>query len=96
MHKLEFAADLTPNGEGGFIVSFADVPEALNEGADRAQALADARDALAVALLGRILDGEPLPKPAPARGRALVAPPARRRRQDRSYHSLARIRDHQV
>ena len=72
-----YRASLTPNGEGGFVVAFADVPEALSEGASRAEALANAEDALAVALLGRMADGAKLPAPA-VRGRGLapVALPA--------------------
>lgn len=66
-----YRARLTPNGEGGFIAAFPDVPEALSEGATRVEALANAEDALAVALLGRMEDGAALLAPT-ARGRGLV------------------------
>lgn len=70
-------ARLARNGEGGFVVTFPDVPEAVTEGATRGEALANAEDALAVALLGRMADGADMPS-ARARGRSLVrvAPPA--------------------
>ena len=49
------------NGEGGYIALFPDVPEALTEGASRAEALDNAADALEVALLGRMKDGDLIP-----------------------------------
>jgi antitoxin HicB len=56
-----YPAKLSANGEGGFIVTFADVGEALTEGASREEALANATEALEVALLGRMKDGEEVP-----------------------------------
>lgn len=58
-----FEAKLASNGDGGFVVRFASVPEAITEGATRAQALANASDALEVALFGRMKDGDDLPSP---------------------------------
>ena len=64
-----FNPDLQPNGQGGFIVTFGAVPEAITEGATREEALANAVDALEVALLGYAIDGKPVPlsppRPAP-------------------------------
>jgi antitoxin HicB len=68
---MVFRAKLVSNGEGGFVVTFPDVPEAITEGATRAEALRNAEDALAVALLGRMADDVALPAPA-AQGRGLV------------------------
>lgn len=56
-----YTAALSDNGQGGWIVRFQNVPEALTEGASREEALANAVDALEVALLGRMKDGEELP-----------------------------------
>ena len=59
---MEYRCKLEPNGAGGFIAQFHDVPDALTEGVTREDALANAADALEVALLGRMKDGDVLPK----------------------------------
>jgi len=59
---VEYRCKLEPNGAGGFIAQFHDVPDALTEGVTREDALANAADALEVALLGRMKDGDALPK----------------------------------
>ncbi len=62
--------------EGGFNVSFPDVPEALTCGDDRTEALEMAEDALVVALCAYVDNGEDIPSPGPAEdGQALVAVP---------------------
>lgn len=52
---------LDDNGEGGWIASFRDVPEALTEGHSLDDVSANAVDALETALLGRMKDGTDLP-----------------------------------
>ncbi|MYI82178.1 MAG: type II toxin-antitoxin system HicB family antitoxin [Chloroflexi bacterium] len=47
-----YYCDLTPDGDGGLVATFPDVPEAITGGADRAEALAMAGDALVTALAG--------------------------------------------
>jgi len=69
-----FNAKFIQEPDGGFLVSFPDVPEAITQGDDRADARASAADALAVALRGRLADGRPLPE-AKAKGKDLVAIP---------------------
>ena len=67
---------LTPEDEGGFFVSFPDVPEALTGGDNRAEALAMAEDALAAALGMYVKEREDIPVPSIAvAGQALVAVP---------------------
>lgn len=56
---------LEPNGNGGYVVLFPDVPDALTEGETPEDALANAADALEVALLGRMKDGDDIPAAAP-------------------------------
>lgn len=52
MKTYAYAAEFEPTErEGGFVVSFPDVPEAITEGDDMADALVQASDALGVALL---------------------------------------------
>ncbi|MGO7370082.1 type II toxin-antitoxin system HicB family antitoxin [Rhizobium ruizarguesonis] len=50
----------------GFTVTFPDVPEAITEGDDMAQARTMAAEALGVALLTYLEMGRPLPAPAAA------------------------------
>lgn len=57
-----FYANLTDDPDGGFIVTFPDVSEAITGGETRREALEMASDALTVALLGRLQDGCALPK----------------------------------
>lgn len=65
---------LTPEDEGGFSVSFPDVPAALTCGDNRAEALEMAEDALAVALGAYVDNGEDVPAPsAPSPGQEMVA-----------------------
>ncbi len=68
---MRYAVRLSGNGQGGFIARFPDVPEAVTEGADRSEALANAAEALEVALLLRMRDGEDLPEPKSA-GRTMI------------------------
>lgn len=49
--------------EAGFLVTFPDVPEAITGGKDRHEAMANAQDALEVALLTYVMDGRELPVP---------------------------------
>lgn len=65
--------------EDGIVVTFPDLPEAITGGADEAEAVANAVDALEVTLLTYAQDGKPLPEPrqAPAAaGERVVAPSA--------------------
>jgi antitoxin HicB len=57
----------------GFVVSCPDVPEMHTDGANREEALREARDALISALAFYTDDGKPLPRPSPAHGRPLVS-----------------------
>ena len=64
---FSYPATLTPDHEaGGFVVTFVDVPEAITQGDDVPDALAQAADALEEALAGRIRRGEAIPPPSPA------------------------------
>jgi len=62
--------------EGGYAVTFPDVPEAITQGEDAAEALARAVDALESALSFYIDDRRPLPVPSSSRGCHAVAPGA--------------------
>jgi antitoxin HicB len=72
--RYHYPVELTPEEDGGFIVSFPDLPEALTCGADRIEALAEAANCLEEALAGRITDRMEIPGSSPTRGRATVSP----------------------
>ena len=63
--RYAYPCVLAPEEGGGFSVSFPDVPEALTCGDDRAEALAMAEDALAVALGAYVRAREDIPSPGP-------------------------------
>ena len=62
--RYAYPVTLAPEDEGGFFVSFPDVPEALTGGEDRAEALDNARDALVTALEVYIERRQDLPAPS--------------------------------
>lgn len=74
--RYAYPCMLAPEEDGGFSVSFPDVPEALTCGDDRVEALAMAEDALAVALGAYVRAREDIPQPgAQRRGQIMVAVP---------------------
>jgi antitoxin HicB len=71
MRSFVFHAEFEPGEKCGIVVTFAEVPEAITQGNDVADARAMAEEALGLALLSYLAQGRPLPK-AKARGRDLV------------------------
>ncbi len=71
---MRFAYPITLDSQrnGATVVSFSDVPEALTEGADEREALAEARDCLIGALGGYISRGWAIPNPSAAEGRPVI------------------------
>jgi antitoxin HicB len=63
MEKLFYPAIFHEAEEGGFWVSFPDLPECLTEGDDMQQAHEMAVDALGISLTSRKAEGELIPKP---------------------------------
>ena len=72
--EYTFAAKIKPDPDGGFLVTFPDVPEAITGGDNMVEARANAAEALGLALRGYLVLGWPLPKPA-TRRKGLVAVP---------------------
>lgn len=70
-----YPATLTPEPEGGFTVTFQDVP-GVTYGADRAEALHQAEDMLEEAILGMMAHNDDIAAPSPAAGKPLVVLPA--------------------
>lgn len=56
-----YPATITPAEEGGFVVTFRDVPEAITQGEDLNDALAEAADCLEEAVAAYLAAGRPLP-----------------------------------
>ena len=63
-----YRATMQDDPDGGFVVTFADVPEAITAGADHAEAITNAREALGLALRGIVLSGQDLPEPQAREG----------------------------
>ena len=75
--RFTYPARFQHTGTDEIVVSFRDLPECLTSGADEAEALAEAADALEEAIAGRIDDRESIPRPSPRRaGERLVSVPA--------------------
>jgi antitoxin HicB len=67
---------LTPDPDGGFVVTFPDWPEAITQGENRDQALEEAADCLEEAVAARIDDRAEIPLPSPPQaGEETVAVP---------------------
>jgi len=70
-----FPVELSSDKEdGGFVVTFPDVPEAITQGENRTEALFYAQEALETALTMYIEEQRDLPSPSPANGRPTVSP----------------------
>jgi antitoxin HicB len=78
--SFSYSVTLTPASsfdprDKGYVVTFPDVPEAITEGDDEAEALARAVDALETAFIARIASRQDIPDPR-AKGDYRVALPA--------------------
>ncbi|MGH8480178.1 MAG: type II toxin-antitoxin system HicB family antitoxin [Gammaproteobacteria bacterium] len=73
---LEYPVVLEPVAEGGYVVTFPDVPEAITQGEDADEALMRAVDALETALEFYLEDRRPLPAPSEAKAGRVVRPRA--------------------
>ena len=73
---FDYPVILEAQPEGGFVVTFPDIPEAITQGEDEDEALLYAVEALESALLFYVNDRAPLPVPSAADGRPTVRPSA--------------------
>jgi len=74
---FDYPAILAAQPEGGFVVTFPDVPEAITQGEDEEEALLYAVDALETALSFYVESRRPLPTPSRVkRGQRMVRPSA--------------------
>jgi antitoxin HicB len=73
MRTYTYRAIVEPGeGSGAHVVTFADIPEAITQGVDRADALCQAADALGIALLIYLREGRPLPPPTAEKGESVT------------------------
>lgn len=76
VHEFAYPVILTADEtDGGFVVTFPDLPEAITQGEDTAGALEEAADALEEAIAGRIRRGDGIPQPSTADARELLLVP---------------------
>ncbi len=77
MREFVYPVKLTPDKkDGGYVVTFRDIPEAVTQGDTVEECLEEATGALQAALEGRIMDGLDIPAPSKAkRGERLIAVP---------------------
>jgi antitoxin HicB len=71
MRTFVYAARFEQGDESGVVVSFPDVPEAITQGEDEADAMRQAQEALGLALLTYPRRDLPVPR-AKAKGRSLI------------------------
>jgi len=75
VHEFAYPVILTADEtDGGFVVTFPDLPEAITQGEDTAGALEEAADALEEAIAGRIRRGDGIPQPSTADAGELLVP----------------------
>ncbi len=65
MSRFSYGAKLTRDSDGGWIVTFRDIPEAITQGDDVESALREASDCLEEAIAARIEDQRDIPIPSP-------------------------------
>jgi antitoxin HicB len=73
---MKYPATFTPADEGGFVVTFRDIPEAITQGDDEAEALDMAADVLLSSMEFYFEDKRQVPPPSkPEAGERLIALP---------------------
>ncbi|HEY6545864.1 MAG TPA: type II toxin-antitoxin system HicB family antitoxin [Dokdonella sp.] len=73
--KYRYPVTLTRDADGGFTVTFPDLPEGITQGDTEEEAFAEARDCLDEVLASRVNDQESIPQPSRV-GKFAVEPSA--------------------
>lgn len=76
MSTIRYQAVLEAQPEGGYTVTFPDIPEAVTEGDDREAALFNAVEVLTLCLEQRMVDGDPVPEASKVKGGVWIEPSA--------------------
>ena len=74
MRTYQYPAVFTPDEDGGFVVTFPDVPEAITQGDTIEKCIEEGADALEEAFIGRMKGQESLPEPSSSRQGQYVIP----------------------
>lgn len=73
---MKYPATFTPAEEGGFVIEFRDIPEAITQGDDEAEALMMAADALLTCMSIYFDERRPVPLPSESQpGERMIALP---------------------
>jgi len=73
----DFPIELIPDEEdGGFVVTFPDIPEAITQGENREEVFLYAQESLETALMMYIEKQRDLPRPSPAKNHPTISPDA--------------------
>jgi len=76
MLRFTYPVTLTPDADdGGYVVIFQDLPEAITQGDTVEECMTEAADCLAEAIAARISDSEDIPQPTPSKEQRSVACP---------------------
>jgi antitoxin HicB len=67
MVRISYPATFTPDEDGRPVVRFPDLPEAITDGRDMAEASVEAQDCLGSTLAGRLAHKEEIPHPSSVR-----------------------------
>ncbi|MBB4520499.1 UNVERIFIED_ORG: antitoxin HicB [Rhizobium sophorae] len=67
-----FKANVEADPDGGYLVTFADVPEAITHGDSLEEARTNAQEALGLALRGIVQEGGNIPRPAAMAGEPIA------------------------
>jgi antitoxin HicB len=96
--KIAYNAILEPQPEGGFTVTFPDLPDAITEGDTEEESLFNAAEVLTLTLDGRMAEGEDIPEPVYQQGCAIYPAPmcqaallVRKSRKNRPLSDIARV-----
>ena len=76
MKSVKFAAIFEPQAEGGYTVTFPDIPEAITEGDTKEECLHHAQEVLTLCLEQRMDDGSAIPEPSNHKGAVWIEPSA--------------------
>lgn len=76
LKTIRYAAVFDPQPEGGYTITFPDIPEAISQADSDDEALFNAQEVLTLCLEQRIEDGEEIPQASKVKGGHWVEPAA--------------------
>jgi antitoxin HicB len=92
MYAYRYPAEFTPAAEGGFVVTFPDIPEAITQGETVEECIEDATDALDEAITGRINAKLEIPKASLAQpGQYLISVPMQTALKAALYEEVSKL-----